>query len=98
MNAPATSRAMVREISTSISLFVRVIKMHYSSEVRKSSVLSVMGRLLIFVHKVLRIGYSLVYMTQSRSVLIFLSFVRHKSKYFVAVSETYTFGFFYGDH
>lgn len=72
--------------------------MHYSSEVRKSSVLSVMGRLLIFVHKVLRIGYSLVYMTQSHSVLIFLSFVFHKSKYFVAVSETYTFGFFYGDH
>lgn len=55
MNAVATSRATVREISTSISLFVRVIKMHYSSEVRKSSVLSVMGRLLGFVHKVLHL-------------------------------------------
>lgn len=48
MNAVATSRATARGISTSISLFVRVIKMHYSSEVRKSSVLFVMGRQLVF--------------------------------------------------
>lgn len=74
MNAVATSRATARGISTSISLFVRVIKMHYSSEVRKSSVLFVMGRQLVFVHKVLDFIYSLVYMTQSNSVLIFLSF------------------------
>lgn len=74
MNAVATSRATARGISTSISLFVRVIKMHYSSEVRKSSVLFVMGRQLVFVHKVLHFIYSLVYMTQSNSVLIFLSF------------------------
>jgi len=47
MNAVATSRATIREISTSISLFVRVVKMYYSSEVRKSSVLFVMGRLII---------------------------------------------------
>lgn len=59
MNAPATSRAMVREISTSISLFMRVTELHYSSEVRKSSVLSVMGRLLVFVHMVLHIRYYL---------------------------------------
>lgn len=98
MNAVATSRAMVREISTSISLFVRVIKMYYSSEVRKSSVLFVMGRLLGFVHKVLHFMYSLVYMTQSSSVLIFLSSVLHKSKYFATVSEKYTFSFFYDDH
>lgn len=98
MNAVATSRAMVREISTSISLFVRVRKMHYSSEVRRTSVLFVMGRLLVFVHKVLHFLYSLVYMTQSNSVLIFLSFIIHKSKYFVTVSEKYTFSFFYGDH
>lgn len=98
MNAPATSRAMVREISTSISLFMRVTELHYSSEVRKSSVLSVMGRLLVFVHMVLHIRYSLVYMIQSHSVMIFLSFVLRKSKYFVAVTEKYTFGFFYGDH
>jgi len=36
-------------------------------------------------------------MTQSNSVLIFLSFILHKSKYFVVVSEKYTFSFFYGD-
>lgn len=98
MNAVATSRATVKQISTSISLFVRVIKMRYSSEVRKSSLLFVMGRLLVFVHKVLHFMYSLVYMTQTNSVLIFRSFILHKSKYFVTVSEKYTFSFFYGDH
>lgn len=86
MNAIATSKATVREASSSISLFVRVRKMHYSSAVRKSSVLFVMSRLFGFVHKVIHFMYSIVYMTQSDSLLIFPSFMFHKSKYFVAAS------------
>lgn len=78
MNAPAISRPMVREISTSISLFVIVLKMHYSSQVKKKKkkVLCFLSQEdLVFFKKSYFFLYSLLYMNQSSSLLIFLSLI-----------------------
>lgn len=53
-----SEKALVGEISISIRLFVMAIQMHYSSEIRKSSVLFVMVRLQVFIFKVLHFMYS----------------------------------------
>lgn len=95
MNAPAISRPMVREISTSISLFVIVLKMHYSSQVKKkkkkSSVLSVTGRLSFFQEVLLFLVF-----TSIMSFIHLLHFLYWK--YFISLSEICTSGFFCGDH
>lgn len=48
-NKIPVSKALVGEISTTTRLFVIAKEVYYSSEIRKSSVLFVMVRLLVFI-------------------------------------------------
>lgn len=99
MNAPAISRAMVREISTSISLFVIVLKMHYSSQVKKkkkkSSVLSVTGRLSFFQEVLLFLVFTSIY--DSIQLFAYIPVTYTLMKYFISLCEICTSGFFCGD-